>query len=110
MATATWYNMDYWLVNGLLLKNTHFTALGDLIPWKYENVGEAIREGVKLLLLENAALLAAGAHTLHKSKVKLVQAIVSPDRPQDMKPDGVGSFKVRVLEEMYAKIIKEENS
>jgi hypothetical protein len=39
----------------------------------------------------------------------MIREILAADRPEDMKPDDVGRFKLELLEEMYEKIKKEEN-
>lgn len=105
----TWYNMSYWLVNGLLLKDKAWTALEDLIELgRYEDLGEALREGVRLLLLENADILGNTPHTaLGRSKIQIVESIVNLKTPGDMAPDTMGSYHRELLEEMYEKIRKE---
>lgn len=105
--SVTWYNMHYWMVNGFLLGNSQWMALTELVPWKYANFGDALREAVKLLLLENTQWLAACNKT-GASKLTMMKNILATDRTEDMKPDEVGRFKLELLEEMYKKLQREE--
>lgn len=100
LPTIGWYNKDYWLVNGLLLKGQAYSALCDLInQGACEDLGDALRQAVILLLIDKAKYLAK-----ERGMLGIFDRIQKARDPGNMAPDETGLRKVKRLEEMYAKL------
>jgi len=97
--SISWYNMNYWLLNGFLLPGLGYSALCDLVrAGRFKSLDAAILEGIGAIIEENASLLvrtdSKWMHMLNGLKD------VNKD-PRHEKPDLAGAENVRFLEKMY---------
>jgi Arc/MetJ-type ribon-helix-helix transcriptional regulator len=101
---VSWYNMDHWLMNGFALPATAHSALAALVRLgRFPSLEIAIRQGIRMLLEENAALLARSDH-------KWMQLLADMDGifKDPKEPDVVGKANIRLLEQMYKAMAKVE--
>jgi hypothetical protein len=104
VATIGWYNQDYMIVNGLILKNQAHAALCNLIDQGlFEDLGDAIRQAVALLLIDKAKYLQKD-HGMEHGLLEVFKTIQRIRDPGDMAPDGCGMRKVKVLDQMLNKV------
>lgn len=104
--TIHWFNMDYWLLNGLLLPGMAHTALCDLVnSRRFPDVDSAICEGIRIVLEENSPLLIRLDRKWIHMLSDMNEAFKDPRR---LKPDEAGEENVRLLNEMYRSMRKAE--
>ena len=95
-----WYNMEYQMINGLLLKNQACDELCRLIKQGVcEDLGDAIRQGIIALLIDKARYLMKD-----DGIAGVLERIRQISRPGDMKPGESAVWTIKCLQEMYAKI------
>ena len=104
--TIHWYNLDYWLLNGLLLPGMAHTALCELVnSRRFPDVDSAICEGIRIVLQENSPLLIR----LDRKWIHMLSDMNTAFKdPARAKPDGAGEENVRFLNQMYESIRKAE--
>jgi Arc/MetJ-type ribon-helix-helix transcriptional regulator len=96
--TVHWFNMNYWLLNGFMLPSEAYSDICHLVnQGRYSGVDEAIRAGIKTLLLQNARFL---------PEQSLGHLDKTFKHPAHEKPDKAGQYNVDLLEKMYASIQK----
>jgi Arc/MetJ-type ribon-helix-helix transcriptional regulator len=103
---VSWYSADYWLLNGFLLPELAHSALSDLIrAGRFEGLDAAIREGLRVIVEENAPLLV-------RTDTKWVRLLSQMNKAfkdaRRAKPDVAGAENLRFLNEMYQAMDKAE--
>ena len=105
---VSWHSMDYWLLNGFLLPELAYEGLGALIELgRFQNLDTAIREGIRVLLEENAPALI-------RSDRKWLRLLGPADEAcrkdaTTAKADVAGEENLRFLAELYKAMDKAEN-
>jgi Arc/MetJ-type ribon-helix-helix transcriptional regulator len=104
--SIAWYNTDYWLLNGFLLPDRAHSALSELIrSGRFHDLDAAIREGIRIVLEENSALLI-------RNDRKWIPMLSRMDEifknAAFEKPDRAGAEHVKFLNQMYQSIAKAE--
>jgi Arc/MetJ-type ribon-helix-helix transcriptional regulator len=93
-----WFNMDYWLLNGFLLPEVAHTALCELVDLgRFPDLDSAIREGIKIILEENGALLVRHDRKWLPQLADLREVFKDAS---NVKPDEAGMGNVRLLDQM----------
>jgi Arc/MetJ-type ribon-helix-helix transcriptional regulator len=104
---VSWHSMDYWLLNGFLLPELAYEGLGALIELgRFQSLDTAIREGIRVLLEENAPALI-------RSDRKWLRLLGPADEAckkdtATVKPDLAGEENLRFLNQMYQAMDKVE--
>jgi Arc/MetJ-type ribon-helix-helix transcriptional regulator len=104
---VSWHSRDYQLLNGFLLPELAYSALSELIRLgHFQNLDAAIREGLRILLEENAPALV-------RSDRKWLRLLGPADEAcrkdaTTAKADVAGEENLRFLAEMYKAMDKAE--
>jgi Arc/MetJ-type ribon-helix-helix transcriptional regulator len=98
--------MNYWLQNGFLLPSRAYSALCELISLgRFHDLDAAIREGIRIVIEENSALLVRNDRKWIPTLSRMNEAFKNPSRE---KPDRAGEEHMRFLNQMYQSIAKAE--
>lgn len=91
--------MDYGLLNGLLLPDLAHSAISHLVHMKrFHNVDQAILEGLRLIIEQNAPLLIQSDEKWTRLLGKMNESF---QNIQTAKPDQLGTWNLQVLNQMY---------
>ena len=97
--TVAWYNLVYWLLNGFLLPGEAYSGLCALVnAGRFKSLHEAIREGIRSILDENASLL---VRTDSKWMYAWKQMNGQFKGAVQAKPDTAGAENLKLLDKMY---------
>lgn len=107
-SAVSWFNGDYWLLNGFLLPELAYSALCELVrSGCFHDLDSAIRMGIKVIIDENTALLVRGNRRWIDQLTHLERDF--KENPAIAKPDNAGEENIRFLNQMYASMHKAEN-
>jgi Arc/MetJ-type ribon-helix-helix transcriptional regulator len=98
-STISWFNGDYWLMNGFLIPHTAQMALCRLIDsGRFKDVDSAIREGIEIVIQENAPRLIRNDRYWLNGLRKIGELC---EKAEKAKPDEAGLGNIRLLNRMY---------
>lgn len=105
--SIAWFNMNYWMLNGLLLPSLAYTAICDLVNLgRVSSLDGAIREGLRMVIEENTPLLVRSDRKWIRYLSRMDEAFRETKRE---KPDNAGAENLRFLNKMYEARAKFEN-
>jgi hypothetical protein len=98
LANVVWYNMDYKLLNGVVLPNNAWDGLVDLAPiFRCRDLGQTVRFAIEQFLMQNAGILV----TKDKGWIGKLAELRAQTDLNGRKPDGAGMENVQLLHRMY---------
>jgi len=107
LALVSWYNMNYKLLNGLVLPEYAWNGLTELAPvFGCRDLGHALRFAIEQFLVANAGILV----TKDKDWIRKLAELRNMTELNGSKPDSTGIENVRLLNGMFDQMRKAEDS